>query len=57
MLTKFCIFTVYILILLWIDINLLEVKPYVTDASSNILSSKSELLDDSIEPGNIFNYC
>lgn len=57
MLTLFYIFAAYILILLWIDINLLEVKPYVSDASSNILLSKSELLDDSIEPGNKINYC
>lgn len=52
------VFTAYIVILLWIDMNLLEVKSSIHEhnTNTNVSSSKSELIDYSIEPGNMINY-
>lgn len=51
------IFIAYIFVLLWIDMNLLEVKSNTLkqNASVNIPTSNSELIHDIIEPGNIIN--
>lgn len=51
------IFIAYIFVLLWIDMNLLEVKSNTLkqNASVNIPTSNSELLHDIIEPGNIID--
>lgn len=51
------IFIAYIFVLLWIDMNLLEVKSNTLkqNASVNIPTSNSELIHDIVEPGNIIN--
>lgn len=51
------IFIAYIFVLLWIDMNLLEVKSNTLkqNASMNVPTSNSELVHDIIEPGNIIN--
>lgn len=55
------IFTAYIFILLWIDMNLLKVKSSVFKYNANTTGSlsKSEFIDDSIQPGTIIiiDYC
>lgn len=49
------IFTAYIFVLLWIDMNLLEVNSSIfkQSDSANVPMSNSEHTDDIIEPGSI----
>lgn len=53
--TSLNIFTAYILILLWIDMNLLEVKSNVYNTDKVSLPN-SELIEYSINPGNMIKY-
>lgn len=54
----FDIFSAYIFVLLWIDINLLEVKSsiYKQSTSKNVTLSQSDLIEDVVEPGNTLNH-
>lgn len=59
------IFTAYVIILLWIDMNLLEIRSSTNNCNTNskVSSHNYDLIDDLIEPnfGNIINkyinYC
>lgn len=49
------IFTAYIIVLLWIDMNLLEVKLSIrkNNVNTNVFVPESELTNEIIEPGNL----